>query len=104
MPSATAPPPQRGSATRTLTVVGIVPAAGRGERPCVAAVRDEGFDGAVAAARVTDTVKEAGDDLRVERTLDRSRLWAIQTPQAFRRAVLARALDVDDAVLAQATD
>ena len=37
-------------------------------------------------------------------TLDRSRLWAIQTPQAFRRAVLERALAVDDALLAQATD
>ena len=28
------------------------------------------------------------------RTLDRSRLWAIQTPQAFRREALERALDV----------
>ena len=38
------------------------------------------------------------------RTLDRSRLWAIQTPQAFRRAALERALAVGDDVLAQATD
>ena len=37
-------------------------------------------------------------------TLDRSRLWAIQTPQAFRRDVLERALDVGDDVLAAATD
>ena len=37
-------------------------------------------------------------------TLDRSRLWAIQTPQAFRRAALERALAVADDVLAQATD
>ena len=37
-------------------------------------------------------------------TLDRSRLWAIQTPQAFRRRALERALDVGDDVLAQATD
>ena len=37
-------------------------------------------------------------------TLDRSRLWAIQTPQAFRRDVLERALDVDAATLARATD
>nr|MDQ3936524.1 2-C-methyl-D-erythritol 4-phosphate cytidylyltransferase [Actinomycetota bacterium] len=47
-------------------------------RSCVEAVR-AGSDGAIAAARVTDTIKEAGDDLRVTRTLDRSRLWAIQT-------------------------
>jgi 2-C-methyl-D-erythritol 4-phosphate cytidylyltransferase len=61
-------------------------------------------DCAVAAARVTDTVKEAGADGRVVATLDRSRLWAIQTPQAFRRAALEAALDVGDDVLAAATD
>jgi 2-C-methyl-D-erythritol 4-phosphate cytidylyltransferase len=63
-----------------------------------------GADCAIAAARVTDTIKEAGPGGRVERTHDRSRLWAIQTPQAFRRAALERALDVDDDVLAAATD
>jgi len=40
----------------------------------------------------------------VVRTHDRSRLWAIQTPQAFRADVLRRALDVPDEVLAAATD
>ena len=38
----------------------------------------------MAAARVTDTIKEAGEDGVVVRTHDRRRLWAIQTPQAFR--------------------
>jgi 2-C-methyl-D-erythritol 4-phosphate cytidylyltransferase len=61
-------------------------------------------DCAIAAAPVTDTVKEAGPDRVVTTTLDRSRLWAIQTPQAFRRAALERALAVDDELLAQATD
>jgi 2-C-methyl-D-erythritol 4-phosphate cytidylyltransferase len=61
-------------------------------------------DCAVAAAPVTDTVKEAGPDRVVAATLDRSRLWAIQTPQAFRRAALERALAVGDDVLARATD
>jgi 2-C-methyl-D-erythritol 4-phosphate cytidylyltransferase len=61
-------------------------------------------DGVVAAAPVTDTVKEAGEDGTVLRTLDRSRLWAVQTPQAFRRAALERALDVDDETLSSATD
>ena len=38
------------------------------------------------------------------RTLDRSRLWAVQTPQAFRRAALrARARQADEA-LGAATD
>jgi 2-C-methyl-D-erythritol 4-phosphate cytidylyltransferase len=64
----------------------------------------DGVDAAVAAAPVADTVKEASADGIVERTLDRDRLWAIQTPQAFRRAALVRALDVDDDILAAATD
>jgi 2-C-methyl-D-erythritol 4-phosphate cytidylyltransferase len=62
-----------------------------------------GCDAAVAGAPVTDTIKEARDG-RVLRTLDRSGLWAIQTPQAFRRAVLERALDQPDEILAAATD
>jgi 2-C-methyl-D-erythritol 4-phosphate cytidylyltransferase len=64
----------------------------------------DGADAAVAAAAVADTVKEAGPDHVVGRTLDRSRLWSIQTPQAFRADVLRSALDVPDVVLAGATD
>jgi 2-C-methyl-D-erythritol 4-phosphate cytidylyltransferase len=71
-------------------------------RAALAALEDA--DCAIAAAPVTDTVKEAGPDRLVTATLDRSRLWAIQTPQAFRRAALERALDVGDDVLARATD
>jgi 2-C-methyl-D-erythritol 4-phosphate cytidylyltransferase len=63
-----------------------------------------GADAAIAAARATDTIKEAGADGIVVRTLDRERLWAIQTPQAFRAAVLHRALEAGADVLAQATD
>ena len=64
----------------------------------------EGWDGVVAAAPVPDTIKEADASGRVVRTLDRASLWAIQTPQVFRADVLRRALDVDDATLAAATD
>jgi 2-C-methyl-D-erythritol 4-phosphate cytidylyltransferase len=71
-------------------------------RDALAALADA--DAAIAAAPMTDTVKQAGEDRRVTATLDRTQLWAIQTPQAFRRAALERALDVDDAVLAAATD
>ena len=69
---------------------------------CLAALL--GVDGAIAAAPVTDTIKQAFPDGTVERTLDRSLLWAIQTPQVFRADALRRALDVDEAVLAGATD
>jgi len=64
----------------------------------------DGADAAIAAAAVTDTVKATGSDGLVLETLDRRRLWAIQTPQAFRARVLRRALDVGDDVLARATD
>jgi 2-C-methyl-D-erythritol 4-phosphate cytidylyltransferase len=108
-----------GGATRSASVRAALAAAPAGEdvvvhdaaRPLVTpehfraalhALADA--DCAIAAAPVTDTVKEAGPDRLVTATLDRSRLWAIQTPQAVRRAVLERALDVDDDVLAAATD
>jgi 2-C-methyl-D-erythritol 4-phosphate cytidylyltransferase len=70
---------------------------------CVDAL-EPGVDGAIAAARMTDTVKEAAPDGRVVRTLDRSRLWRIQTPQVFRADVLREALDRDVTALAAATD
>jgi 2-C-methyl-D-erythritol 4-phosphate cytidylyltransferase len=69
---------------------------------CVGALL--GVDGAIAAAPVSDTVKEAYPDGTVLRTLDRSRLWAVQTPQIFRAEALRRAMDVNDATLAAATD
>jgi 2-C-methyl-D-erythritol 4-phosphate cytidylyltransferase len=70
---------------------------------CLAAL-EGGADAAIAAARVTDTTKEAGRDGVVTRTLDRSRLWAVQTPQVFRRAALESVLAQPDDVLAAATD
>jgi 2-C-methyl-D-erythritol 4-phosphate cytidylyltransferase len=63
-----------------------------------------GVDGAIAAIPMTDTVKEVATDGRVLRTLDRSTLWAIQTPQVFRADILRRALERDAAALAAATD
>ncbi len=47
---------------------------------------------AVAAQRVTDTLKESADGRMIERTIDRSRLWSVQTPQTFRLTVIRRAL------------
>ena len=68
-------------------------------RPCtspaliaatVAAALETGA--AVAAQAVTDTIKESRDGKLIERTLDRSRLWAVQTPQTFRVEIIRRAL------------
>jgi 2-C-methyl-D-erythritol 4-phosphate cytidylyltransferase len=60
----------------------------------------------IAAAPVTDTIKRVGSDgATVAETLDRSALWAVQTPQVFRRAALERALaDSSPELLAHATD
>jgi 2-C-methyl-D-erythritol 4-phosphate cytidylyltransferase len=58
----------------------------------------------IAASPVTDTVKEVGDEGRVERTLDRSGLWAVQTPQVFRADTLREALADPDALPAASDD
>ena len=65
---------------------------------CLAALDEDGgpWDAAIAAAPVTDTVKRAADGVRVSETLVRSELWAVQTPQVFRRAALERALARSD--------
>jgi len=59
---------------------------------CIEAAAEHGA--AIAAIPATDTVKEAGPDRLVTSTLDRSRIWLVQTPQAFRRDLLARAHEV----------
>jgi 2-C-methyl-D-erythritol 4-phosphate cytidylyltransferase len=73
----------------------------------LAQLERSGADAVVAAAPVSDTIKEvdADDGRTVTRTLERSRLWAVQTPQVFRRAALERALlDAGEETLAAATD
>ena len=69
-----------------------------GARPCTSqeiiaatltAARETGA--AVAARKVTDTLKEEDDGV-IARTVDRARLWAVQTPQVFQRQVIVRAL------------
>ncbi|MBD0290990.1 MAG: 2-C-methyl-D-erythritol 4-phosphate cytidylyltransferase [Thermoleophilia bacterium] len=52
----------------------------------------EEWDGAVPAVPVRDTLKRA-DGEAVGETVDRSGLWAAQTPQAFVADALRRALD-----------
>jgi 2-C-methyl-D-erythritol 4-phosphate cytidylyltransferase len=74
--------------------------------------------GAIAATPVTDTIKwvasatkaalathmGANAALAIEATLDRSRLWAAQTPQVFRAQALRAALAVDAGARDAATD
>jgi 2-C-methyl-D-erythritol 4-phosphate cytidylyltransferase len=79
----------------TAEIVAIHDAA----RPCTseeliaATIKRAGETGAAVAAQpVTDTIKESADGRLIERTLDRSRLWSVQTPQTFRVEVIRRAL------------
>ena len=67
---------------------------------------DEGgaWDAAIVAAPVSDTIKRAPDGVRVEETLRRDELWAVQTPQVFRRQALEQALAAPAEELAGATD
>ena len=66
-----------------------------------------GADAAIPGLPLADTVKEVDADGVVVATPDRSRLVAVQTPQAFRAAVLRRAHaeggeGTDDAALVEA--
>src|SRR6185295_253377 len=70
---------------------------------CLDTLAAHDCDGAIAAAPVTDTIKESRGE-EVVRTLDRSCLWAVQTPQVFTRQALERALDCAEEHLAAATD
>ena len=56
-------------------------------------------EGAVAALRVSDTLKQAAaeDPTRIDRTVPRDNLWRAQTPQGFPRSVLERAHAAADA-------
>jgi 2-C-methyl-D-erythritol 4-phosphate cytidylyltransferase len=72
-----------------------------GARPCpspelivetLQAARE--FGAAVAARRITDTIKESADGSTISRTVDRSKLWSVQTPQAFQVSVIRRAIAV----------
>jgi 2-C-methyl-D-erythritol 4-phosphate cytidylyltransferase len=111
----------RGGATRSESVRRALDSVGPGDpvlvhdaaRPLLtpelarevidALAADASADAAIAAMPVTDTVKRVGGGA-VQETLDRGELWAVQTPQVFRRAALERALEVPAHELARATD
>lgn len=70
-----------------------------GARPCtspktiadtLAAAAEIGA--AVAAQKITDTIKESAARQLISRNIDRTHLWSVQTPQAFKVDVIRRAL------------
>lgn len=81
-------------------------------RPCLSASRLERFleqglesaDGAILAMPVGDTLKRAGDSQEIVSTVDRSELWAAQTPQLFHVGALAEAIDAAQNAGCELTD
>ena len=69
-------------AARPLVTAGLID-------KCAAAARQYGA--AIAAVPVTDTLKRVTNHL-IDATISREHLWSAQTPQAFRRSLLAEAI------------
>jgi 2-C-methyl-D-erythritol 4-phosphate cytidylyltransferase len=68
-------------------------------RPCtsaelIAATIEAAWEtgAAVAAQPVADTIKESADGKIISRTVDRSKLWSVQTPQTFRVEIIRNAI------------
>lgn len=82
-----------------------------GARPCVTpalisdTIKSAKRNGSgVAAVRIADTVKHVERGLTVTRTVDRSKLWAVQTPQTFKVSLLKRAFELVKEKNATVTD
>jgi len=71
-------------------------------RRCIRAAWGKGSG--VAALPVRDTLKSADADGQVTATVDRSSLWAIQTPQVFRYETLLKAHEAAETQGQEATD
>jgi len=83
--------------SRPLVTPGLV------DRVVEAALGEDAPDGVVPATPVSDTIKvERGGE--VVKTLDRTELRAVQTPQAFRLGLLRRLHEAPDDYLGASTD
>ncbi len=82
-----------------------------GARPCVTPelISDtiksaKRYGSGVAAIRIADTVKHVERGMTVTRTVDRSKLWAVHTPQTFKVSLLKRAFELVNEKDATVTD
>lgn len=72
-----------------------------GARPCVSPAyiseiikTAKRYGSGVAATKITDTIKYVEKGFVISKTIDRTNLWSVQTPQAFRMDLLKKAFDV----------
>ncbi|NQT91541.1 MAG: 2-C-methyl-D-erythritol 4-phosphate cytidylyltransferase [Lentisphaerae bacterium] len=82
-----------------------------GARPCVTPElisetikTAKRYGSGVAAVRITDTVKQVDKGYTVKKTLDRTKLWAVQTPQTFKREILEKSFAIVKKKGAKITD
>lgn len=82
-----------------------------GARPCVTPalitetlVSARKFGSGVAAVKIADTIKEVDRGLVVKRTVDRTKLWAVQTPQSFKYSLLVESYSQVTKAKATVTD
>lgn len=82
-----------------------------GARPCVTSdlisqtVASARLCGSgIAAVKITDTVKSVDKGMVVSETVDRTKLWLVQTPQAFKTALLKKALALVEKKKLKVTD
>lgn len=82
-----------------------------GARPCVTpeliveTIKSAKRNGCgIAAARVWDTIKYVERGMTVDHTVDRTKLWSVQTPQAFNAELLRRAYAAVEAQKVTVTD
>jgi len=82
-----------------------------GARPCVtaelisqtvASARQHGSG--IAAVKITDTVKSVEKGMIISETIDRTKLWLVQTPQAFKLSLLQKALAAVEKKKVKVTD
>ncbi|MBN2302300.1 MAG: 2-C-methyl-D-erythritol 4-phosphate cytidylyltransferase [Lentisphaerae bacterium] len=71
-----------------------------GARPCVThdliseTIKSaKRYGSGVAAVKITDTVKEVNRGMVISKTIDRTKLWAVQTPQSFKIELLRKAFE-----------
>ena len=82
-----------------------------GARPCVKpelisnVIKSAKRNGCgVAATQIWDTIKYVERGMTVDHTVDRTKLWAVQTPQAFNASLLLRAYKEVEAKKVVVTD
>lgn len=82
-----------------------------GARPCVTAdlisqtiASAKQHGSGIAAVKITDTVKSVNKGMIISETIDRTKLWLVQTPQAFKFNLLQKAFALIEKKKIKVTD